>query len=276
MQVSCVQVLPMSPDRSLDPPPYTEYPPPPRLRPYVACFWRSSTRDLVRETTILPDGCIDLIWQSDREPFIAGPMTIPASTTAGQGETTLGIRFRPGAAATLLGVSAAELRDLTVDVSRLWSQEGRRKARDLALANAAGLSLHDAASLVDTLRRQTGPGDRLISDACAWFARHPGTTAADFIARSGLSERHARRRFQEHVGYGPKTLQRILRMQHVLWLMSRPAPPHSLASLAQAAGYADQAHLTREMRALTGQLPTTLLANNPQSAVADLFKTAGT
>ena len=65
-------------------------------------------------------------------------------------------------------------------------------------------------------------------------------------------------------------------MQHVLWLMSRPAPPHSLASLAQAAGYADQAHLTREMRALTGQLPTTLLANNPQSAVADLFKTAGT
>ena len=65
----------------------------------------------------------------------------------------------------------------------------------------------------------------------------------------------------------------FLRMQRVLWLLSRPGQPQSLANLAQTAGYADQAHLTREMRALTGQLPTTLVTGNPQSAVADLFKT---
>ncbi len=47
----------------------------------------------------------------------------------------------------------------------------------------------------------------------------------------------------------------------------------AITSLALAAGYADQAHLTREMRSLTGQLPTTLATGNPQSAVADLFKT---
>jgi AraC-like DNA-binding protein len=110
-------------------------------------------------------------------------------------------------------------------------------------------------------------------DACLWLAQRPGEPASAFITGSGVSERQARRRFQDHVGYGPKTLQRILRMQRVLWLLSRPCPPCSLAHLAQAAGYADQAHLTREMRALTGQLPTTLVAGNPQSAVADLFKT---
>ena len=121
--------------------------------------------------------------------------------------------------------------------------------------------------------REATPQERFIADACRWLAQHPREPAAAFVAGSGLSERQARRRFQEHVGYGPKTLQRILRMQRVLWLLSRPSPPRSLASLAQAAGYADQAHLTREMRELTGKLPTALVTGNPRSAVADLFKT---
>jgi transcriptional regulator GlxA family with amidase domain len=127
---------------------------------------------------------------------------------------------------------------------------------------------------VSALLRHAKSLDPFVIDASKWFAEHPSRPAALFIANNGVSERHARRRFHEHVGYGPKTLQRILRMQRVLWLLSLPDSPHSLAQLSIASGYADQAHLTREMRALTGQLPTTLAGNNPRSAVADLFKTS--
>jgi AraC-like DNA-binding protein len=182
------------------------------------------------------------------------------------------VRFKPGVAAALLGIAASELRDSHVPLRVLWSGARQQEARDQTLAVTDTLALHDAAAAVDALLRQAMPIDRFIADACHWFAQRPGERASVFIAGSCLSERQARRRFHEHVGYGPKTLQRILRMQRVLWLMSQ-ADPAPLARLALAAGYADQAHLTREMRALTGQLPTTLATGNPQSAVADLFKT---
>lgn len=260
-----------------EPPPtalqYEELSPPAHFRDYVACFWQSCAPAHPRQTMILPDGCIDLIWQADREPFIAGPMTVPAASATSPGTITLGVRFQPGAAAALLGVSAAELRDSTVPLPEIWPRAGQRLSWDRAYAVTDTLSLPRAAAAVHALVREATPHDRFIADACRWLAQHPGEPAAIFVARSGVSERQARRRFHEHVGYGPKTLQRILRMQRVLWLLSRPGPPRSLASLALAAGYADQAHLTREMRALTGQLPTTLVTANPRSAVADLFKT---
>jgi transcriptional regulator GlxA family with amidase domain len=84
-----------------------------------------------------------------------------------------------------------------------------------------------------------------------------------------------RRRFAQSVGYGPKTLQRVLRMQRVLWLAranTRAMP--SLARLALAAGYADQAHMTRELAGLTGLTPHQLLLDPGRGpAVSELFKT---
>lgn len=262
-----------SPESALSPLPYAEVAPPARLHDCVACVWQSCAPEKPRQTTILPDGCIDLIWQTDREPFVAGPMTVPASAVTEPGIVTLGVRFRPGVAAALLGVAASELRDSNVPLRELWPRARHDIAGDLAFDVSDALSLPAAVSVVNALLEQATPADRFVVDATRWFAQHPGQSAAAFVAGSGVSERHARRRFQDHIGYGPKTLQRILRMQRVLWLLSRPGPPRSLASLALAAGYADQAHLTREMRALTGQLPTTLLTGHPQSAVADLFKT---
>jgi transcriptional regulator GlxA family with amidase domain len=74
----------------------------------------------------------------------------------------------------------------------------------------------------------------------------------------GWSERTLRRRCEEAFGYGPKTLDRILRFQRFISLLWSSRLPFS--HLAAAAGYADQAHLAREVRRLAGQSPTGLLA----------------
>jgi AraC-like DNA-binding protein len=73
----------------------------------------------------------------------------------------------------------------------------------------------------------------------------------------GLSERTLRRRFDAAFGYGPKTLDRILRFQRFLKLV-RGFPMATAANLAAEAGYADQAYLVRESRRLAVKTPRTI------------------
>lgn len=80
-----------------------------------------------------------------------------------------------------------------------------------------------------------------------------------------ISERQLRRRFTTAVGVSPKALHRILRFQRFLalaWTVEQPSA--QLARLAAEAGYADQAHLTREATRLEGRSPRTLLLESEQ------------
>jgi AraC-like DNA-binding protein len=84
-------------------------------------------------------------------------------------------------------------------------------------------------------------------------------TVAEVAQRVFLSERQLERRFADHVGYGPKTLQRILRLQHVVRQLESHGTAGRLAEVAASAGYADQSHLSRETRRLTGLTPRQLV-----------------
>jgi transcriptional regulator GlxA family with amidase domain len=68
-----------------------------------------------------------------------------------------------------------------------------------------------------------------------------------------MSERTLRRRFDESFGYGPKTLDRVLRYQRFLRLARLSHGPTEI--LAAEAGYADQPHLVRESQHLAGYTP---------------------
>ena len=88
-----------------------------------------------------------------------------------------------------------------------------------------------------------------------------GTAGADLAALAegaAITERQLHRRFVQAVGYGPKRLQRVLRFQSFLALCR--AQHAGLAALALRAGYADQAHLSREARILAGRSPAQLRA----------------
>ncbi|EST36312.1 hypothetical protein N566_16500, partial [Streptomycetaceae bacterium MP113-05] len=83
-----------------------------------------------------------------------------------------------------------------------------------------------------------------------------GVGVAEAADAAGLSERQLRRRALDAFGYGPKTLARVLRMRRALQLAESGAP---FAQVAVVTGYADQAHLAREVRALTGRPLSRLL-----------------
>lgn len=97
--------------------------------------------------------------------------------------------------------------------------------------------------------------------ACAGELQ-PGTGAASpaAIARKlGVSERTLQRRFTEATGLRPGLYRRIARLQAAIRLHGATRP--TLSALAYDAGYADQAHMTRDFVALTGLTPRALLAD---------------
>jgi AraC-like DNA-binding protein len=203
-------------------------------------------------------------------------MTAAALHQTAAGTEITGIRFRPGVAPFLLGVGASDLRDRDVPLRDIWPAARHQLWQDAAAED----DLPAKRSAIETALSAAIAGSRgedpLVAWAARWIAAHPAATVAELVRLSGASERQLRRRFAAAVGYGPKTLQRILRLQRLLWLAgnARDARPE-LAALALAAGYADQPHMTREMRALAGISPRHLLLDaTPASAVADLFKTA--
>jgi transcriptional regulator GlxA family with amidase domain len=85
-------------------------------------------------------------------------------------------------------------------------------------------------------------------------AEPEGASVSDMAARAGITRQHLRRVFEEHVGYGPKKLARILRLRRALRLIDTRGG-NTLASVALDAGYYDQAHMNADFRDLAGRPP---------------------
>jgi AraC-like DNA-binding protein len=236
---------------------YRERPAAGPLRGHFACTWvHRLPATGAGPILVVPDGCIDLQWV-DGVLRIAGPDREPQAEALASGAIVVGFRFRPGHAGTWLGLSAAELLNRRIPLDEVWGSDAGRLAEEVSAA-------HGIADLVRGLeralaRRRAGlaPSRGYSQAAYQLLAEGapPGKELIPWLAAElALSERTLRRRFGEAFGYGPKTLDRILRFQRFLTLL-RGAAPRSLASLAAAAGYADQAHLTRESRRLAAGTP---------------------
>jgi AraC-like DNA-binding protein len=186
---------------------------------------------------------MDLLW-IDGTLSVAGPDT-RGHAGAAVHDHCAGLRLPPGTAPALLGVPAHELRDQRVPLADLWA--GRR-ARPLVLRLRAAADpvagLEDLG--LDLAAGSAGPDPLLRFVAGRLAGGHSVAATAD---AAGLGARQLRRRALEGFGYGPKTLARILRLQRALTLVRAGVPS---ATVAARAGYADQPHLSRDLRALTG------------------------
>lgn len=211
--------------------------------PGVSCLW---VHRVEGPTRVLPDACADLIWQAGRGAFVAGPDSTAALIDIAPGTVLIGARFAPGAGGPALGTSLQGLRDTRVDAAAYRLDPGW-SPRDAwwGVARAAErLAVAPDLAVMEAARRLADPRQRVA------------TLAADL----GFSERQLRRRCLAAAGHAPKALQRILRFRAFVAAAER-APGAELAFLAADAGYADQAHLTHEVRDLSGLTPATLVSS---------------
>ncbi|HEX4673460.1 MAG TPA: helix-turn-helix domain-containing protein [Solirubrobacteraceae bacterium] len=235
---------------------YREFAPPAWARRAVACFWlRRGDGSSVR---VLPDACSDIVWRSGAGAVVAGPDSEAWVSRTRPGELIVGARLRPGAGGAALGVGLDELRNTRVPIDAL-GVDPRGELRGELDPDAAA-----AALVAIALRRVAqAPPDPAVQAAVVRLLA-PGQRVDELASALGFSERQLRRRFLAAVGYGPKTLQRVMRLRRFLAAARFDAGFDGLAAAAAGAGYADQAHLARECRALTGLTPGQLVTPGPR------------
>jgi AraC-like DNA-binding protein len=212
-----------------------------------AVLWQRSVGPRPRADRILPDGCLDLLWDGERL-FVAGPDSTARCHTSAGGTCYVGLRFSGGMGPALLGIGADEVLDRTPDLDEVWPgaeahQLAERVAADPVAALETWAVTRAGACELDPL------GPRVLAMASG---QTPVAVMAD---RLGLSARQLHRRCLPVFGYGPRRLGRVLRLGRAVDQARRGRP---LAEVACEAGYVDQAHLNREVRALAGTTPTTL------------------
>ncbi|WP_116809388.1 helix-turn-helix domain-containing protein [Steroidobacter cummioxidans] len=250
------------------------YRPAPPLDAVIDCIWLNHRREHCPNWEhMLPSGKAHLVialhnspihwaapgskveWHSWTRGVIHGPQSRYYVAGPKPPGVVVGASFRVGMAAAVLDASLDELRDRHVSIEELWGYRGLQLHERLAsLQEPMAICRALEAELIARMRRPL-----LIHPAVAYALRPDGLgTRVDQIQRrTGYSPRHFIDLFHSAVGLTPKHFYRVQRFSSALTrLAQRQSDGGGLAEVALAAGYADQAHFSREFRELAGVAPS--------------------
>lgn len=252
------------------------YSPAPPLDAAIDCIWLSQRREHCQHWEhMLPSGKAQLViplhdapiqwaspgskieWHSWTRGVIHGPQARYYLAGPKPPGVVVGASFRVGMAAAILGVSLDELRDRHVSIEELWGYRGLELHDRLAsIREPMDVCRALEAELIARIRRPL-----LIHPAVAYALRPEGLGSPrvdEIQRRTGYSPRHFIELFHSAVGLTPKHFYRVQRFSGTLARLARSSSEGGtkLADVAFAAGYADQAHFSREFRQLAGVAPS--------------------
>ena len=212
--------------------------------------------------------------------FVGGIHTAAARVQHVGRQEGVQLALRPEAVLPLLGVPAGALAGQVVDLADILPPVSHRALVDRAgsasdlrsRAEAVGAELLEImarrARRVPVGRPAAGAIDPPLRRVLAVMRATGGQVGiAEVADEVGFSRRHLSRRMNGALGVPPKALARLFRMDATLRALGpgtggpgRTADHATLARLASRLGFADHAHLAREVRAMTGASPTRIIA----------------
>lgn len=250
-------------------------PPKAPLRPFVSLVWAQDAAPPappgVGRELILPAGAMHVAIRLGDSPvrLFAGAddpagRAVGACVLAGVHEAayrkavaepaaSVGALLRPGAGDLLSNAPAGALAQRHTRLEDIWS---RMELAELVERLEASATPAQRLAIFEAMLARRLPAVRGIDPliAQALFRLDRGGAVGDVVTESGFSHRHLARTFAEAVGVAPKTYGRLVRFNRALERL-HGAPTASLADIAMAEGYADQAHMTREFREFAGLTP---------------------
>ncbi|REF35329.1 AraC family transcriptional regulator [Thermasporomyces composti] len=206
----------------------------------------------VRRHRVLPYPGCNLVVTSD-EAALYGPASRVFTRELRGRSWVLGVLLQPAATAVLASTRPRALVDGHEPLpGGPWT---------VVRAHMAGDAASVACSLVEEWLRphaeRIDATGRLVNEICQVAESDDSVlTVDDLAARLGMAVRTLNRALSERVGVTAKWLidrRRLRQAAHVL----REHPDTSLADVAAALGFADQAHFTRRYSAIIGESPGT-------------------
>lgn len=216
--------------------------------------------------TIAPDGRCEIIlhraepplehvgpdWQAQPAAFLYGPLTRALVLEQRGVMDVFGIRLHPWATGCL-GDKPGTWRDRAVPLAEIM---GEAASAELLAAARSAANLARFIPIAAPLLAQGLSGNAAMADvqaAIACQADDAGLSVDGLAVKGGLTVRTLSRRFQRACGLTAREWIRIARFQAARAALKSGAD--SLSAIAAEAGYADQAHMTREFRRLAGTTP---------------------
>lgn len=202
--------------------------------------------------------------------ILSGLHTRPAYIDQQGIESGMQLAVRPLAARALLGLPAAELRNLTTEGADVWGapitqlQERMIEAADWSSRFTIMAEFLQRSMATD---RCAAPRPE-VAEAWRWIAHTGGTGSMTGLARHVLlSQRQLTTLFRAEFGLSPKAVSRLVRFHRARQLVVARAggADADLATIAHRCGYYDHAHLVRDFQAYVGTSPTGWLAEEHQN-----------
>lgn len=229
---------------------YCTYPVPPLLRPWVSALWTLDSSGAGWVEYIWPTLEPDLVfpgspYRRDGErisaPCLDGVGLRPRTYQHDGADRLTGVKLMPGALQTLLRPGAPRAaQELGGEaLSGVWGDP------DPALR---------LQHVIGWLHRHIDPSQPPLEEAIRVLCGCSRVVEA--AERLGVSVRTLRRHTVAAVGMTPKEIQRLARFRRSAARLDQEHHRHGFGLVVGAAGYADQAHFSRECRRLTGQPPS--------------------
>lgn len=246
---------------------YRDFPPDPRLTGAVLSVWQMSA-DPARgadEHRFLPERSVRLTFsvgpsflgalpggRLDPMPgaFLLGPGLEPLRVVS-HGARTLGVDLFPWGARHLFGWDPGRR---TLDATDLHPRLSREVCALLSLNEWDAARERVEHGLIGLLGQRAREPGVAVAAATRLYRSHGAARVSLLADEFELSPRQLERHFVREVGLPAKTLGRLIRFDEAQRRL-RDRPGESLAGLAFELGFADQAHLSREFRALAQMTP---------------------
>lgn len=230
-----------------------------QLQPWVQLYWTLQVPDqhgAVPSHAMYPDGgsnlTIELIpGQLPKAWLQYSPKLTHSQFRAGQ--RLLSVRFQPTGAFQLLGISPTELTSPQLDL-QLANVPGLPQLLDvLASQQDASMLMNAVECWLLELAERIVQGQQLVLQSLP-LLQQPAADLQHLYQQLPKSRRQYERRFKLETGLSPAQLQLMLKVRLARFILCQN-PACDLASVAQQAGFYDQAHLHLHFSRLTGQTP---------------------
>jgi AraC-like DNA-binding protein len=177
--------------------------------------------------------------------------------------------LQPAGASLLTGIPARHLKENIIDAADLLGNEADTLQQKLRTAS----SVTQKCRLLDSyfiklIAKRRHPDQWLLGASLQYIHAGKGLhSIAQLVKYTGYTERHLDRHFSEWVGLSPKAYSNIVQLHCFLKLLKAGPGANGYTPLAYEAGYADQSHLIKSFKKITGITPSTYIKKTQKLAV---------